>query len=122
MSEQHHYVQLKNVHEAMTLIQKLFNEYRHAPLTDVLLNYHNNLINRLRTDIHDAAVQEDNPEQLHNLELMTQAMETWSKIRLNNQPFNGKMKNFRLVVSQHPHFKRQVHKISGQGNHRASRH
>ncbi|WP_295732042.1 hypothetical protein [uncultured Limosilactobacillus sp.] len=122
MSEQHHYIQPHNVHEAMVLIQKLFNEYRHAPLTEVLLNYHNNLITRLRSDIYETAVQEGNSEQLHNLKLMIQAMETWTKIRLNRQPFNGKMKNFRLVINQHPHFRHQVHKISSQRNHRASRH
>lgn len=30
MSERHNYIQPKNTHEAMVLIQKLFNEYRHA--------------------------------------------------------------------------------------------
>ena len=122
MSERHHYIQPKNTHEAMVLIQKLFNEYRHAPLTDVLLNYHNDLIHRLRSDIHDAAVREGDHEQLHSLEQMTHAMETWTRIRLSSQPFNGKMKNFHLVVSQHPHFKRRVHKINGSSNNRASRH
>lgn len=122
MSKRHNYIQPKNTHEAMVLIQKLFNEYRHAPLTDVLLNYHNDLIHRLRSDIHDAAVQEGNREQLHSLEQMIHAMETWTRIRLSNQPFNGKMKNFQLVVSQHPHFKRRVHKIKGSSSYRASRH
>nr|WP_251546878.1 hypothetical protein [Limosilactobacillus caecicola] len=122
MSEEHRYIQPKNAHEAMTLIQKLFNEYRHAPLTDVLLKYHNNLIDRLRSDIYDAAVQENNPSQLHDLDNMIKVMESWTKLRLNNQPFDGKMKNFKWVTNRRPKFKTQVHKIGGGISHRASRH
>lgn len=122
MPENHRYVQPKNVHEAMTLIQKLFNEYRHAPLTDILLKYHNNLIDRLRSDIHDAAVQEGQQQQLKDLANMIQIMETWTKVRLNNQPFEGKMKNFKWVTNRRPKFKRHVHKMGGHINHRASRH
>ena len=55
MKTDQRYIQPHNANEAMTLIQKLFNEYRHAPLTDVLLKYHNNLIYRLKSDIYKAA-------------------------------------------------------------------
>lgn len=122
MQEQHHYVQPHNAHEAMVLIQKLFNEYRHAPLTDVLLKYHNNLVNRLMSDIHDAAVKEGNPEQLHDLDNMIKVMQLWTKMRLANRPFDGKMKNFKWVTNRHPKYKRHIHKMNGSANHRASRH
>lgn len=122
MAEQHRYIQPHNAHEAMTLIQKLFNEYRHAPLTDVLLKYHNNLISRLQSDIHDAAVKEGNVQQLKDLNNMVQVMQTWTRLRLNNQPFEGKMKNFKWVTNRRPKFKAHSHKIRGPLGHRASRH
>ena len=46
------YVQPQNVREAMEVIQDLFNQYRHEPLTQQLLNYHLGLIQRLQTDIY----------------------------------------------------------------------
>ena len=55
MNEENRYVQPQNAKEAMELIQKLFNQYRNAPLTAELLQYHNNLIMRLQTDIKQAA-------------------------------------------------------------------
>lgn len=122
MKPQHRYVQPQNAREAMVLIQKLFNEYRHAPLTDVLLKYHNNLIYRLKSDIHTAAEQENNPQQLKDLERMIQIMESWTKIRLNNQSFVGKMKNFKLVTNNSPKFKRHLHKINGPLSHQTTRH
>ena len=47
MQPKKRYVQPQTVREAMETIQKLFNSYRHAPLTQDLLNYHINLTNRL---------------------------------------------------------------------------
>lgn len=122
MKTDQRYIQPHNANEAMTLIQKLFNEYRHAPLTDVLLKYHNNLIYRLKSDIYKAAEKENNSQQLSDLNQMIQIMEAWTKIRLNNQPFEGKMKNFKLVTNNSPKFKRHLHKIKGTLNHQASRH
>lgn len=122
MKTDQRYIQPHNANEAMTLIQKLFNEYRHAPLTDVLLKYHNNLIYRLKYDIYKAAEKENNSQQLSDLNQMIQIMEAWTKIRLNNQPFEGKMKNFKLVTNNSPKFKRHLHKIKGPLNHQASRH
>lgn len=122
MSEEHRYIQPKNVQEAMTLIQKLFNEYRHAPLTDVLLRYHQNLIDRLQSDIRQAAIQENDKQQLHELDNMVSVMQMWTKIRLNNQPFEGKMKNFKWVTNHRPKFKRHIHKMKGNPERRASRH
>ena len=51
------YVQPQNVREAMEVIQDLFNQYRHEPLTQQLLNYHLGLIKRLQTDIYVTAVK-----------------------------------------------------------------
>lgn len=116
------YVQPKNVREAMTVIQDLFNQYRHAPLTTELLNYHDGLIQRLQSDIFVAALRENNPAQQKQLGTMIQAMKTWRQIRVSGQPFNGKMKNFKLVTNNGPHFKQHVHKIKGNHNYRGVRH
>ena len=64
MKPKKRYVQPQTVREAMETIQKLFNSYRHAPLTQDLLNYHINLTNRLQTDIYVAALREKNDKQL----------------------------------------------------------
>lgn len=120
--EKHRYVQPENVHEAMTLIQHLFNEYRNAPLTQELLTYHLNLVKRLQTDILKAAENEGNRHQLDDLQNMTAIMQSWSPIRLSGRPFPGKMRHFKLDTGQSQRFKRRVHKIGGNHNHRASRH
>ena len=87
------YVQPQNVREAMEVIQDLFNQYRHEPLTQQLLNYHLGLIQRLQTDIYVTAVKENDPQQLKQLDGMIEAMKTWTQIRTANRPFNAKMKN-----------------------------
>ncbi|KRL27003.1 hypothetical protein FD27_GL000750 [Limosilactobacillus frumenti DSM 13145] len=120
--KQHRYVQPHNVREAMELIQKLFNQYRNAPLTRELLDYHNNLVHRLNDDIHDAAVKEGNPKQLEQLENMADVMRRWVSIRLSGSPFEAKMRHFKLYSDGGTKFKRKVHKIKGSGNYRASRH
>lgn len=116
------YVQPKNVREAMTVIQDLFNQYRHAPLTTELLSYHDGLIQRLQSDIFVAALRENNSAQQKQLGTMIQAMKTWRQMRVSGQPFTGKMKNFKLVVNNKPHFKQHVHKIKGSHNYRGVRH
>lgn len=121
MNDQERYIQPQNAKEAMELIQKLFNQYRNAPLTAELLQYHNNLIMRLQTDIKQAATDENQPTLLNDLHEMTEIMRRWTTIRLSGRSFTGKMKHFR-VTNQGPKFKRQVHKISGSSSHRASRH
>lgn len=122
MPEEHRYVQPQNAREAMELIQKLFNQYRHAPLTPELLAYHNNLITRLEGDIRQAAIAEGNQEQLADLDKMTSLMKDWTSIRLSGRPFAGKMRHFKFAADQHQHFKRRVHKIKGTSDHRATRH
>ena len=122
MNEENRYVQPKNAKEAMELIQKLFNQYRKAPLTAELLQYHNNLIMRLQTDIKQAAEAEGQTAPLKDLHEMTELMRRWTTIRLSGHPFAGKMRHFRFAPANGPKFKRQVHKIGGSSAHRASRH
>ncbi|HJA73648.1 MAG TPA: hypothetical protein H9783_05325 [Candidatus Limosilactobacillus faecipullorum] len=114
------FIQPHSAKEAMLLIQKLFNQYRNAPLTQELLNYHLNLLQRLQGDIKAVAIKENNPKQLSDLEEMTRLMQSWSGIRFAGKPFPGKLRHFHLATSPQQHFKRQVHKMNG--NHRASHH
>lgn len=122
MKPKKRYVQPQTVHETMETIQKLFNSYRHVPLTQDLLNYHINLTNRLQTDIYVVALREKNDKQLEDLKAMTEAMQTWTKIRSENKPFIGKMKNFRLTSNNGPKFKQHVHKIKGNHSYRGVKH
>lgn len=122
MNEENRYVQPQNAKEAMELIQKLFNQYRNAPLTAELLQYHNNLIMRLQTDIKQAAEAEGQTAPLKDLHEMTELMRRWTTIRLSGHPFAGKMRHFRFAPANGQKFKRQVHKIGGSSAHRASRH
>ncbi len=122
MNEENRYVQPQNAKEAMELIQKLFNQYRNAPLTAELLQYHNNLIMRLQSDIKQAAEAEGQPALLKDLHEMTELMRRWTTIRLSGRPFAGKMRHFRFAPANGQKFKRQVHKIGGSSAHRASRH
>lgn len=116
------YIQPHNSEEAMLLIQKLFNKYRNAPLTDQLLEYHNNLVCRLQSDIKDAAVKEGNEHRLKDLATMTTIMRNWTTIRLNGKPFNGKMRHFKFVKDGGFKFERNIHKINQTTSHRGSRH
>lgn len=118
----HRYIQPQNTEEAMLLIQKLFNKYRNAPLTNELLEYHNNLIYRLQSDIKEAAIKENKPGQLKSLSNMTEIMRNWITIRLNGKPFNGKMRHFKLVTDGGFKFEHNIHKINQTTNHRGSRH
>ena len=122
MNEENRYVQPQNAKEAMELIQKLFNQYRNAPLTAELLQYHNNLIMRLQTDIKQAAEAEGQTALLKDLHEMTELMSRWTTIRLSGRPFAGKIRHFRFAPANGQKFKRQVHKIGGSSAHRASRH
>lgn len=122
MNEENRYVQPQNAKEAMELIQKLFNQYRNAPLTAELLQYHNNLIMRLQTDIKQAAETEGQTALLKDLHEMTELMRRWTTIRLSGRPFAGKMRHFHFVANNGQKFKRQVHKMGGSSAHRASRH
>lgn len=113
----------QNSKDAMRQIEKLFNKYKDAPLTQELVDYHQNLVNRLNTDILAAAKQENVPARIESINTMIAAMERWLKVRLAGNPYNGKMKNFKFVSDESlPKFKRHVHKMNGGSTHRSSRH
>lgn len=116
------YVQPTGVEDAMRIIQKLFNSYRNAPLTNDLLDYHNNLIHRLRSDIYQEAQGEKSHPHIAQLDEMIKIMEDWTRIRLANRPFNAKMRHFKLISDNSVNFKRKVHRISQSGSHRGVRH
>ncbi|SEM74895.1 hypothetical protein SAMN05216431_10822 [Ligilactobacillus sp. WC1T17] len=115
------YVKPQSVHEAMELIQKLFNQYRHAPLTKELMAYHQNLATRLQTDIWREALRENNQKQLADLAEMIVAMQTWTQTRMSGRPFEGKMKHFRITTPG-VSIKQHVHKIKGSHNYRTPKH
>lgn len=118
----HRYIQPQSAKEALTLIQKLFNSYRKAPLTEELLAYHQQLLAQVTGDIRQAAIKEG-PAVLADQEAVAAAMTRWSRQRLAGHPFTGKLRHFRLVEPQASHrFKRRVHKLKGGASHRASRH
>ncbi|MCH3922614.1 hypothetical protein [Limosilactobacillus sp.] len=121
-NNQQRYLQPHSAQEAMEIIQRLFNKYRNAPLTNELLAYHNNLIYRLQSDIKEAAKKEGNPERLKEIDQMTDIMRSWTNLKLTGHPFYGKMRHFQLAVDDGPKFKRHVHRIHQTGGHRASRH
>lgn len=117
------YIQPRDSLEAMELIQKLFNQYRRAPLTPELLAYHQNLIERLEGDIHQAAEAEGQAKRVQELDRMIKLMKDWTTIRLSGRPFNAKMRHFRfLPEGGQVKFKRHPHKIKASASHRASRH
>lgn len=116
------YIKPKNVREAMELIQDLFNKYRHEPLTEELLRYHQGLTSRLQSDIYQEAILENNPCQLKQLQGMIGAMNEWTKLRTANKPFNGKMKNFKLTSTNHQKIKRLVRKARRGHNYHVSHH
>lgn len=115
------YLQPQSAHEALTIIQKLFNSYRNAPLTAELLAYHQQLLRQVTGDIRQAA-QSEGPAILADQAAVAAAMQQWQQERLAGHPFPGKLRHFRLVQPTTTHFKRRVHKLKGATNHRARRH
>lgn len=122
MKHKQRFIQPSGPEDAMRIIQKLFNSYRNAPLTKDLLDYHNNLIHRLQTDIREAALKSPDKNLVKTLDGMTEIMRRWVSIRVSNRPFNAKMRHFKLISDGGMKFKRHVHKINQSGSHRASRH
>ena len=121
MSER--YYQPSNVEDALREVQKLFNSYRSAPLTQELLNYHENLVNRLTGDLREAAQAEHRPDLVTATAEMARAMRGWTTVRLQGQPYAGRLRHFKFVPdATGPKFKRHVVKDHGSGTHRSSRH
>lgn len=121
--EQHRYVQPTSARDAMEIIQKLFNKYRNVPLTSELMQYHQNLVVRLGSDIKQAALRENDKHLMDDLQSMTAIMQSWAPVRMSGHNFPGKMKHFKLDTDKPAHhIKRRVHKIHNVSNHRSSRH
>jgi hypothetical protein len=116
------YYQPTDIKDALQTIQKLFNTYTDAPLTPELMAYHQKLVNQLSTNLLPLAQQQDDQLRVSQINSMTAVMQDWLKLRLNGQVFGGKMQHFKFVSNQKPQYKRRVHKIRGNQNHRASRH
>lgn len=114
MSDSDRYYKPKNSKDAMRQIEMLFNKYKDAPLTQELVDYHQNLVNRLKTDIMQAANVENISSRTENLNSMINVMTRWLQIRLSGKPFNGQMSHFKYVSDEtKTTFKRHVHKIKG---------
>ncbi|BAP85730.1 hypothetical protein LOOC260_111910 [Paucilactobacillus hokkaidonensis JCM 18461] len=122
MKNKDRYVQPHNTFEAMQTIEQLFNQYRHAILTDELLAYHQQLVQRLQTDIYEAAITEDDQKQLKNLNQMISSMQTWTRTKMMNRPFHYKMKHFKLLDEQPTTFKNRAIKNNGAKQHLSGGH
>lgn len=122
MKNKNRYFQPKNSKEAMRQIETLFNKYVDAPLTQELVAYHQNLINRLNDDILKAAEAEGIPSRIESIHNMVDVMRSWLQIRMSNQPFNGHMEHFKYVTNTKTKFKRNTIKLKSGQNRRASRH
>ncbi|MBO9165137.1 hypothetical protein [Lactiplantibacillus pentosus] len=116
------YYQPTDIKDALQTIQKLFNTYTDAPLTPELMAYHQKLVNQLSTNLLPLAQQQDDQLRVSQINSMTAVMQDWLKLRLNGQVFGGKMQHLKFVSNQKAQYKRRVHKIRGNQNHRASRH
>ncbi|PWG00085.1 hypothetical protein [Levilactobacillus bambusae] len=123
MSSNERFYQPSDAEGALKKVESLFNSYRSAPLTQELVDYHNNLIHRLDTDLQQAAEAEHRTDLTQAAKTMASAMRTWLRIRASGQPFGGRLRHFKFVAdSTAPAFKRKVIKNRGTSNHRASRH
>lgn len=123
MTKSERYFQPQNSKEAMRQIEKLFNQYKDAPLTSELISHHQSLLNRLQTDILAAAQQENIAQRIAANQSMQDIMQRWLRIRLAGKPYNGKMKKFKFVAANaQPQFKRHVTKIKGNTNHQSTGH
>ncbi|RRK10237.1 hypothetical protein D1831_08345 [Lactiplantibacillus garii] len=121
-NENDRYYQPTDIKDALQTIQKLFNTYTDAPLTTELVTYHQKLVNQLQTNLLPLAQQAHDQLRVTQINSMVTVMQDWLKLRLNGQAFGGKMRHYQFVSNQQTQFKRRVHKIRGNANHRASRH
>ncbi|WP_125573965.1 hypothetical protein [Levilactobacillus huananensis] len=123
MTEQERYYQPKNTTDALKEVQRLFNSYRSAPLTQELLTYHEGLVQRLTTDLREAAQAEHRADLVTATDTMAQAMRGWTTVRLAGKPYVGRLRHFKFIAdATGPKFKRNVIKTHGTSGHRSSRH
>ncbi|AOO75157.1 hypothetical protein LCW_03330 [Latilactobacillus curvatus] len=117
MSDQDRFYQPQNAKDAMRFVQKLFNQYNQAPLTEELIAYHQKLLAYLTNGVTTEVQKQANSEQAEKLTGMIEAMQNWLKIRLSGQPYAGKMQHFKFVSdSQQAHFKTRTIKGGKKAN------
>lgn len=117
------FYQPTNSKDAMRKIQKLFNQYCQAPLTNELLQYHFKLLNQVKTNVLPVAKTENVPERIHAAQSIIATMEKWLTLRLAGKPYQGQMKHFRFVANQDIlRYQRHQIKVKGSTPMRSSRH
>jgi len=123
MPNSNRYYQPTNSKDAMRKIQKLFNQYCQAPLTNELLQYHFKLLNQVKTNVLPIAKTENVPERIQAAQSIIEIMENWLSLRLAGKDYHGKMQHFHFV-SDHDvlHYKRHEIKVKSNHNFRSSRH
>ena len=117
----HRYYQPKNSKDALRYVERLFNRYRNAPLTQALLEYHEKLTHQIRDNIEPVAKQEGIPSRVQSARRMEQIMQQWVRIRLSGQRFPGKVRHFQINQSHHK-FKAHRIRLSSGHHFRSSQH
>ena len=115
--DQDRYYQPTDSKDAMRFVEKLFNKYKDAPLTDELLAYHQKLIYYVKTSVIETAKAENQPQRVKNAQNMLEVMQDWIRIRALGQPFTGTLRQFKYQRNQHTHYKQGSGKMK---NHRGS--
>lgn len=122
MTEDHFY-QPKDSKDAMRYIERLFNRYKDAPITQELVDYNHNLTASLRDDIATAATNEMVPKRHDAAIKMADEMDRWARVRAAGQPYRGELKHFKFVgEASTPRFKARTIKNNQRGAMRGSRH
>lgn len=114
MPNNNRYYQPKDSKDAMRYVEKLFNKYKNAPLTDALLQYHQKLIYYLQTSVISAAQREKQPQRQQAAENMIAIMQDWIRIRALGKPFTGSLKGFKVTNHQTPTYKHARGKLHNQ--------
>ncbi len=114
MNEENRYYQPKDSKDAMRYVEKLFNKYKNAPLTDALLQYHQKLIYYLQTSVITAAQQEHQPQREKAAKNMIAIMQDWIRVRALGQTFNGSLKGFKVTKNKHIKYKHARGKLHNQ--------
>ncbi|GAK48115.1 hypothetical protein LOSG293_190220 [Secundilactobacillus oryzae JCM 18671] len=123
MTEENRFYQPQNSKDALRYIEKLFNSYKDAPLTQELLDYHLKLVNQVQTDILSTAKSENIPSRVTAATDLAEALQQWQRIRMNGKPYNGRIRHFHYEPENSlPKFKRKVIKSNSTNSHRSSRH
>lgn len=117
------YYQPKDAKDALRYIEGLFNQYAQAPLTMELVSYHQKLVKQLEDDVLPEALREGQSVQAQNARQMIEAMHDWLRVRMNGQPYAGKMRHFKFeAYAARTKYKRKVLKGRRSGGHRSTRH